>query len=77
MLNDARWVMPGPQIEACWPKSKTQPQDLRRTTSAIIWRHQNGAKWRSVPAERGRWSRAAQTFIRWSRLEPRTRNRLR
>lgn len=43
-------------------------QNLRRTISAILWRHQNGAKWRSVPSELGPWSRAAQTFIRWARL---------
>ena len=50
------------------PKGKTLPQDLRRTISAILWRHQNGAKWRAVPAELGPWSRAAQTFIRWAHL---------
>ena len=58
----------GPLIEACRPKGKTEPRDLRRTISAILWRHENGAKWRSVPAELGPWSRAAQTFIRWARL---------
>ncbi len=36
--------------------------------SAILWRHQNGAKWRAIPAELGPSSRAAQTFIRWARL---------
>jgi hypothetical protein len=25
------------------------PQDLQRTLAAILWRHQNGAKWRAVP----------------------------
>src|SRR3954447_16375242 len=45
----------------------TRP-DLRRTMSAIVWRHQNGAKWRAIPAELGPWSRAAQTFIRWAHL---------
>jgi transposase len=68
MLTDAQWAMLEPLIEACRPKGKTPPQDLRRTISAILWRHQNGAKWRSVPAELGPWSRAAQTFIRWARL---------
>jgi transposase len=68
MLTDEQWVMLEPLIEACRPRGKTPPQDLRRTISAILWRHQNGAKWRSVPAELGPWSRAAQTFIRWSRL---------
>ena len=68
MLTDAQWTMLGPLIEACRPKGKTEPRDLRRTISAILWRHENGAKWRSVPAELGPWSRAAQTFIRWARL---------
>ena len=67
MLTNAQWAMLEPLIEACRPKGKTAPQDLRRTMSAILWRHQNGAKWRSVPAELGPWSRAAQTFIRWAR----------
>src|SRR3712207_4407961 len=68
MLTDAQWTLLGPLIEACRPKGKTPPRDLRRTISAIFWRHENGAKWRSVPAELGPWSRAAQTFIRWAHL---------
>ena len=68
MLTDAQWAMLEPLIEACRPKGKTPPRDLRRTMAAILWRHQNGAKWRSVPSELGPWSRAAQTFIRWARL---------
>jgi transposase len=68
MLADAQWMRLEPLIEACRPKGKTPPQDLRRTISAILWRHENGAKWRAIPAELGPWSRAAQTFIRWARL---------
>jgi transposase len=68
MLTDAQWAVLEPLIEACRPKGKTPPQDLRRTISAVLWRHQNGAKWRAVPADLGPWSRAAQTFIRWARL---------
>jgi transposase len=68
MLTDGAWMDLEPRIEACRPKGKTPPQDLRRTISAILWRHQNGAKWRAIPAELGPWSRAAQTFIRWARL---------
>src|SRR4051812_27397824 len=68
MLSDARWMSLEPLIEACRPKGKTQPKDLRRTISAIVWRHQNGAKWRAIPADLGPWSRAAQMFIRWARL---------
>src|SRR3954452_6887901 len=76
MVTDAQWTRLEPLIEVCRPKGKTPPQDLRRTLSAILWRHQNGAKWRAIPAELGPWSRAAQTpdqvrgrlFIRWVRL---------
>jgi transposase len=68
MLTDAQWAMLEPLVEQCRPKGKTPPQNLRRTLDAILWRHENGAKWRAVPAELGPWWRAAQTFIRWARL---------
>src|SRR4051794_28006478 len=68
MLTDGAWMDLEPLIEACRPKGKTAPKDLRRTLGAIVWRHQNGAKWRAVPAELGPWSRAAQTFLRWAHL---------
>jgi hypothetical protein len=48
MLTDAQWAVLEPLIEACRPKGKTPPQDLRRTLEAILWRHDNGAKWRAV-----------------------------
>ena len=68
MLTDAQWAVLEPLIEAVRPAAKVPPQHPRRTISAIVWRHDNGAKWRAVPAELGPWWMAAQTFIRWSRL---------
>ena len=68
MLGDERWAALKPLIEMCRPHAKVPPQHLRRTMTAIIWRHENGAKWRAIPAELGPWWMAAQTFIRWSRL---------
>ena len=68
MLDDVEWRKLEPLIEACRPRGKTPPRDLRRTISAILWRHQNGAKWRAIPSDLGPWARAAQTFIRWARL---------
>ena len=68
MLTDAQWTMLEPLVEACRPHAKVAPSDLRRTMSAILWRHENGAKWRALPAELGPWWMAAQTFIRWARL---------
>ena len=67
VLSDARWHELRPLIEECRPQGKTPPRDLRRTVEAILWRHQNGAKWRAIPAELGPWWRAAQIFMRWAR----------
>ena len=67
-LTDAQWAVLGPLIEQCRPPAKVPPRHLRRTISAIIWRHDNGAKWRALPTELGPWWMAAQTFIRWTRL---------
>ena len=68
MLTDAQWATLEPLIEAVRPPAKVPLRHLRRTISAILWRHDNGAKWRAVPAELGPWWMAAQTFIRWSKL---------
>ena len=53
MLTDGQWAVLGPLVEQCRPHAKVPPSHLRRTISAILWRHQNGAKWRSLPAELG------------------------
>jgi transposase len=68
MLSNVQWAELEPLVEACRPHAKVPPSELRRTVEAILWRCTNGAKWRSIPAELGPWWRAAQIFIRWSRL---------
>jgi transposase len=68
VLTDERWAVLEPLIEACRPHAKVPPHHLRRTMAAILWRYENGAKWRAIPAELRPWWMAAQTFIRWSRL---------
>ena len=68
VLTDAQWAALEPLVRACRPPHKTEHHDLRRTIEAIVWRCQNGAKWRSVPGELGPWWQAAQCFIRWARL---------
>jgi transposase len=73
MLSDVQWSELEPLVEACRPKAKTPPQDLGRTLSAILWRHRNGAKGRSLPEDLGPWWRAAQIVIRWSRAGARGR----
>ena len=66
VLSDDQWAVLGPLIDEC--RGKTEPVALRETVEAIVWRHQNGAKWRSVPSDLVPWWRAAQTFIRWGHL---------
>ena len=66
-FTDETWAAWGPLIEEVRPRGKTPPKDLRRTMAAILWRHQNGAKWRSIPAGLGPWWRAAQLFVRWAK----------
>jgi len=38
----------------------------RRSIEAIIWRLDNGAQWRSIPAELGNWHHAYLRFRRWA-----------
>jgi transposase len=68
VLTDAQWAVLEPLIDEVRPHCKVPHDDLRQTISAILWRHQNGAKWRSLAEELGPWWKAAQTFIRWARL---------
>ena len=63
MLTDAQWTLLEPLIEAVRPPAKVPLRHLRRTIGAILWRHDNGAKWRAVPAELGPWWMVTQTFI--------------
>ena len=49
VLTDAQWAELAPLIEQCRPAHKTEHANLRRTIEAIVWRHDNGAKWRSIP----------------------------
>jgi transposase len=53
ILTDAQWAELEPLVEACRPHAKVPPSNLRRTIAAILWRHANGAKWRSLPSELG------------------------
>jgi transposase len=53
MLTDAQWAELEPLVEACRPHAKVPPSNLRRTVSAILWRCQNGAKWRAIPVKLG------------------------
>lgn len=68
VLTNSQWARLAPMIKAVRPRGRTEPSDLRRTIEAIIWRHDNGARWRAVPPALGPWWMAAQGFNRWFHL---------
>lgn len=68
VLTDEQWAKLEPLLEEARPRGRTKPIDLRRSIEGVIWRHQNGARWRAVPFEFGPWHRVAQLFIRWGQL---------
>jgi transposase len=55
MRLNAQWAVLEPLVGACRPHSRVAPSILRRTVSDIPRRHENGAKWRSLPDEVGPW----------------------
>jgi transposase len=68
MLSDKQWAVLEPLIEACRPKGKTPPQDLRRHAVRDPVAAPERGQVARHPADLGPWSRAAQTFIRWAAL---------
>ena len=67
-MTDEEWAVLEPLINECRPPCKVPIKNLRQRIEGILWRHENGAKWRAMPAELGPWWKPAQTFIDWSRL---------
>ena len=57
VLTDAQWAKFEAAIAAANIRGSRPRKEDRRTIEAIIWRLDNGAKWRSIPAELGDWLR--------------------
>jgi transposase len=53
VLADRQWDVLEPLLNEVRPWAARPIREFRRTIEAIVWRQQNGAKWRSVPAELG------------------------
>ena len=68
VLADRQWDVLEPLLNEVRPWAARPIREFRRTIEAMVWRQQNGAKWRAIPAELGPWWMAAQPFIRWARL---------
>ena len=66
VLTDAQWAKFEAAIAAVKICGARPRKDDRRTIEAILWRLDNGAKWRSIPAELGDWHHAYLRFRRWA-----------
>ena len=66
VLTDAQWAKFEAAIAAVKIRGARPRKEDRRTIEAIIWRLDNGAKWRSIPAELGNWHHAYLRFRRWA-----------
>lgn len=53
VLAGAHWALLEPLIGACRNHAKVLPSHLGQTVEAILWRCQDGAKGRLIPAELG------------------------
>ena len=68
VLTDDEWAPLKAALDAVRSPRRRPMKHERQTLDAVVWRARNGAKWRAVPAEFGRWARAANLHRRWSRL---------
>ena len=66
-LRDDQWE----KIKDALPGKIGDPgrsgEDNRRFVEAVMWIARNGARWRSLPLECGKWSAAHKRFMRWSK----------
>jgi hypothetical protein len=66
VLTDAQWGNFEAAIAAVKLRKARPRKEDRRTIEATIWRLDNGAKWRSVPAGLGDWHHAHLRCRRWA-----------
>lgn len=66
VLTDTQWSKFEAAIAAADIRGARPRTEDRRTIEAIIWRLDNGAKWRSIPSELGNWHHAYLRFRRWA-----------
>ena len=66
VLTNAEWAKFQEAIAAVGLRGARPRKEDRRTIEAIVWRIDNGAKWRSIPSELGEWHHAYVRFRRWT-----------
>jgi transposase len=66
-LRDDQWE----RIRMALPGRKGDPgrtgKDNRLFVEAVLWVGRNGARWRALPVEFGKWNSVFQRFRRWGK----------
>lgn len=66
-LRDDQWD----KLKDALPGKVNDPgrsgEDNRRFLEAVLWVGRNGGRWRSLPAEFGKWNSVFQRFRRWAK----------
>jgi transposase len=64
-LTDAEWDLVGPLLSAgCGRPGR----ENRRLLDGILWRAREGARWRAIPEQYGKWNTVWRRFARWRDL---------
>ncbi len=66
VLTDGQWAKFEAAIAGAGIRGAKPRKNERQAIEAIIWRLDNGAKWRSIPVELGDWHHAYLRFRRWT-----------
>lgn len=64
-LSDVEWARLSPLLPSMAPQRGGRWRDHRQVINGILWRIDNGAKWREVPQRYGPWQTCYERFSRW------------
>lgn len=64
-LSDAEWARLVPLLPSMAAQRGGRWRDHRQVINGILWRIDNGAKWREVPERYGPWQTCYDRFARW------------
>jgi transposase len=67
-LSDEEWARIEPLLPPEKPLGKERKVDLRVVLNGIVYRADNGIKWRALPREFGAWQTVYGYFRLWVRL---------
>lgn len=67
-LRDDQWEKIKDSLPGKRPGPGRTAVDNRKFISAVMWIACNGAAWRALPPEYGKWSNVHKRFMRWAKV---------